>query len=474
MELFKLDLLESVSGLKEKKYSSMELVSSCLNRINSIDGKVKSFITVCGEESLVMAKHADEEISKNADIFSKNPLNGVPLAVKDNFLTNKVRTTASSKILENYIPPYDATVVTKLKNAGAIIIGKTNMDAWAHGSSTETSQFFTTRNPWDLNRLPGGSSGGSAAAVAADLVICSIGSETAGSVRQPAAWCGVTGLKPSYGVISRYGVIAMASSTDSPGPITKTVRDSKLIFEVLKGKDENDSTSVNFVPCYNKKNKKTNELTIGVPKEYFSDEIQREIKEAVLKAIDVLKTLGVKVKEISLLDPKYSIAIYTILQRAEVSSNLARYDGIRFGNDRTFFGDEAKRRIMLGTYVLSAGYYDAYYLNAQKARTLVCNDFDRAFKEVDLIISPSTPCTALPLGASKDSVMFGELQDVLVEASSIAGLPGLNIPCGFDDSGLPIGMQIIGPRFSEELILELGQKYQELTDWHKSKPTIED
>lgn len=469
MDLFKLNLSEAVFGLKEKKYSSMELVSSCLNRINLIDEKVKSFVTVCGEESLVKAKLADEEISKNPNVHLEKPLLGIPIAVKDNFLTSGIKTTASSKILENYVPPYDATVVTKLKKAGAIVIGKTNMDAWAHGSSTETSQFFTTRNPWNLDHLPGGSSGGSAAAIAADFAIGSIGSETAGSIRQPASWCGVTGLKPSYGVVSRYGVIAMASSTDSPGPITKTVTDSKLIFEILKGKDKNDATSVNFVPCYTKK---INELTIGVPKEYFSDDIQKEIKEAVLKAIDILNTLGIKVKEISLLDPKYSIAVYTILQRAEVSSNLARYDGIRFGNNRTFFGDEAKRRIMLGTHVLSAGYYDAYYLNAQKARTLVCNDFDRAFREVDLIVSPSTPCTALPLGASKDNAMFGELQDVLVEASSIAGLPGLNIPCGFDNIGLPVGMQIVGPRFSEETILELGQKYQQLTDWHLKRPEI--
>lgn len=469
MDLFKINLSEAISGLKEKKYSSAELVSSCLNRANSLDGKVKSFVTLCDEKSLIMAKQADEEISKNSDIYLEKPLLGIPIAVKDNFLTSGIKTTASSKILENYIPPYDATVVAKLKEAGAIIIGKTNMDAWAHGSSTETSQFFTTRNPWNLDRLPGGSSGGSAAAIAADFAIGSVGSETAGSIRQPASWCGVTGLKPSYGVVSRYGVVAMASSTDSPGPITKTVSDSKLIFEILKGKDENDATSVNFVPCYAKK---INELTIGVPKEYFSDNIQKEIKEAVLKAIDILNTLGIKVKEISLLDPKYSIAVYTILQRAEVSSNLARYDGIRFGNGRTFFGDEAKRRIMLGTHVLSAGYYDAYYLNAQKARTLVCNDFDRAFREVDLIISPSTPCTALPLGASKDSAMFGELQDVLVEASSIAGLPGLNVPCGFDGIGLPIGMQIVGPRFSEETILELGQKYQQLTEWHLKRPEI--
>jgi len=466
--LYKLTIEESLAGLKKKDFSSLELTQSCLERINEKDTKTKAFVTL-NEHSLEQAKKADEEISKNNNVFLEKKLIGIPLAIKDNFLTTGIRTTASSKVLEDYVPSYDATVVLKLKNAGAILIGKTNMDAWAHGSSTETSQFFTTHNPWNLNLLPGGSSGGSAAATAADLAIGAIGSETAGSIRQPASWCGVTGLKPSYGVVSRFGVIAMASSTDSPGPITKTVIDSQIIFESILGKDSLDATSVDFTINKIDGPKK---LTIGIPKEYFFAGLQDETKVAVQNAIKIFEKQGIEVKEISLLDPTYSIAVYTILQRAEVSSNLARYDGIRYGNARSFFGAEAKRRIMLGTYVLSAGYFDAYYLNAQKVRTLICEDFDKAFSQVDLIIAPTTPCTALPEGSTKDSFMFGELQDVLVEASSLAGLPGLSLPCGFDKENMPIGMQIIGPRFSELVILALGEKYQVLTDWHTRKPTL--
>ena len=468
--MFELTIEQLTSGLKERLFSSVELIKTYQERIRKNDDKIKSFVNL-SENCLEEAKKADEEIFKDANVFMRKKLIGIPLAVKDNFLTIGIKTTASSKVLEDYYPVYDATVVSRLKVSGSIILGKTNMDAWAHGSSTETSQFFTTHNPWNINRLPGGSSGGSAAAVVAGFIAGAIGSETAGSIRQPASWCGVTGLKPSYGVVSRYGVIAMASSTDSPGPITKSVKDAKIVFSTLIGRDPKDATSVDFSL---KEEKLPQNLTIGIPKEYFFAELQEDVSRKVFEAIETLKNTGLRVKEISLLDPKYSVADYTILQRAEVSSNLARYDGIRYGNDRSFFGDEARRRMMLGTYVLSAGYYDSYYLKAQKVRTIICHDFEKTFSEVDLIIAPTSPCTALPVGSSKGSSMFGELQDILVEASSLAGLPGLNIPCGFDKNGLPIGMQIIGPRFSESLILSLGEHYQSLTDWHKKKPKVED
>jgi aspartyl-tRNA(Asn)/glutamyl-tRNA(Gln) amidotransferase subunit A len=461
MELWQLTLKEARQGLEEKKFSSAELVKACIDRIKKVDKKVKAFITVCEEEAIRQAREADKN-------YQKLSLLGIPIAIKDNFCTKGIKTTAAAKVLENYFPPYEATVVRKLKEAGAVIIGKTNMDAWAHGSSTETSDFFTTRNPWDLERLPGGSSGGSAAAIAADLAVGAIGSETAGSIRQPAAWCGVVGLKPTYGRVSRYGLIAMASSLDCPGPMTKTTEDAKLIFEVICGKDEKDATSKENA----ERRMQNAELVIGVPKEYFLKEMQEEVKKKVGEAIMILEKLGFKIQAVSLLDPKYAIAAYTILQRAEVSSNLGRYDGIRYGNPRSSFGVEAKRRIMLGTYALSVGYYEAYYRQAQKVRSLICQDFAKVFRKVSLLAAPASPSVALPMGASQQSAMFGELQDVLFEASSLAGLPGLALPCGFSQRGLPIGMQLIGPRFSENLLLRVGQLYEQETGWYKIRPKI--
>ncbi|MBL7150319.1 Asp-tRNA(Asn)/Glu-tRNA(Gln) amidotransferase subunit GatA [Candidatus Microgenomates bacterium] len=474
MKLNQLTIKEAQKGLKEKKFSSQELVKACLKRIRKVDSKIKAFITVCEKEALKQAGKADKLINHQSSIINHQSLLGIPVAIKDNFCTKDVKTTASSRVLENYIPVFDATVVKRLKEAGAIIIGKTNMDAWAHGSSTEASDFYTTYNPWDLNRLPGGSSGGSAAAIIADQAIFAIGSETAGSIRQPASWCGVVGFKPTYGRVSRYGVIAMASSTDSPGPITKTVEDSALVLQVLAGKDELDATtSYEKVPNYPRDMKKrVGSLRIGVSEEYFVSGMEKEVSQKVKEAIKVLARLGAKIAKISLLDPKYSVAVYTVLQCSEVSSNLARYDGIRYGKDRTKFGEEAKRRIMLGTYTLSAGYYEAYYKKAQQARTLICKDFDKAFKKVDLIIGPTSPSTALSVGASKESAMFGELSDILLEPSSIAGLPGLNIPCGFSKGRLPIGMQIIGPKFSEDLLFRVGYAYEQATEWHKRKPKL--
>ena len=478
MDLNTFSIAQAKQRLKGKKFSSVELTKACLEQIKKHDKKINAFITVCEDSALHEAKKADKLISNlTIQQFNNYPLLGIPISVKDNFCTKNIRTTASSKVLDNFIPPYDATVVNKLKNAGAIIIGKTNMDAWAHGSSTETSDYGATRNPWNTDFLPGGSSGGAAASVAADEVIAGIGSETAGSIRQPASWCGVVGLKPTYGRASRYGLIAMASSLDSPGPITKIVEDSAMILQVLAGKDNLDATtSYKSVPNYLKNlNKSIKGIKIGVSEDYFEG-VDQEVKDKVQGAIKTLEKLGAKVKNIKLFPPKYAIAVYTILQRSEVSSNLARYDGIRYGNDRSYFGDEAKRRIMLGTYTLSAGYYDQYYNKAQKVRTLIIQDFEKAFNPstggVDVIIGPTSPSTALPLGSSKNHPMFGEMADVLVEPSSIAGLPGISVPCGFSKQGLPIGMQIIGPQFSEALILNVAYKYEQETEWHKQKPIL--
>jgi len=462
-KLNELTITEAREKIKSGEITITQLVKACLEQIRKTDDKIKAFVTVCEKEALATAKEYDQLLKHQPQITNHQPLFGIPIAIKDNFCTKGIKTTASAKILENFVPPYDATVVRKLKEAGAIIIGKTNMDAWAHGSSTETSDFFTTRNPHDLTRVPGGSSGGSAAAVAANQVVAAIGSETAGSIRQPAAWCGVVGLKPTYGRVSRWGLIAMASSLDCPGPITKTVADAALILEVLAGHDSKDATSSKkSVPSYSqllKNNFNPKKIKIGIPQEYFLPQMDQKVKEKIEEAIKKLEKMGFITKKINLLNPKYSIAVYTIIQRAEVSSNLARYDGIRYGLPRQYFGLEAQRRIMLGTHVLSAGYYDQYYTVAQKVRTLICQDFNRTFKEVDAIVAPTSPTTALKIGESAENPMFGEMQDVLVEASSLAGLPGVNINCGFVNN-LPVGMQIFAPQFKEELVLKIAYQYE--------------
>lgn len=469
MDLYKLTIRQASEGLKKREFSSEEITKSCLERIKSIEPKLNAFVTILEESAVNAANDADEQIASGVD----KPFLGVPFSIKDNFCTKDIRTTASSKVLDDFISPYDATVITKLKEAGIVMLGKTNMDAWAHGSSTETSDYGSTKNPWNTDFLPGGSSGGSAATIAADITIGSIGSETAGSIRQPASWCGVVGLKPTYGRVSRYGVIAMASSLDCPGPIAKTVEDSALVLNILAGIDKYDATtSPKPVEDYTKKlNKKIEGLTIGVSDDYFTG-VDEEVKLRVEEALKQLEKLGAKIKKIKLFDPKYAIAVYTILQRAEVSSNLARYDGIRYGSGRDKFGEEAKRRIMLGTYVLSAGYYDAFYSKAQKVRTVIVQDFDKAFKDVDVIIGPTSPSVALPLGSSKNHPMFGEMADILVEPSTIAGLPGISILCGCTKIGLPVGMQIIGPQFSESLILNVAYQYEQITSWHKEKPKL--
>ena len=453
-----LTITEAKEGLKSKKFSSVELTKACLERIKKLEGKINAFITVDTEEAIKTAKQADKELSSG----NKLPLLGIPIAVKDNFCTKDLRTTAASLVLEEFVPPYDATVVAKLRDAGAVILGKTNLDAWAHGSSTETSDFGPTKNPWNTNLLPGGSSGGSAAAVAANETIAAIGSETAGSICQPASWCGVVGLKPTYGRVSRYGLIAMASSLDRAGPLTKTVKDTAQILQVLAGRDELDATTLpKEVPSYlSGIDESIKGKTIGVSDDYFEG-VERETVEKVQESIKTLEKLGAKIKKLKLFEPKYAIAVYTILQRSEVSSNLGRYHGIKYGRDRSYFGSEAKRRIMLGTYALSAGYYDQYYKKAEKVRTLIVEDFIKAFKKVDLIVSPSTPSVALPLGSSINHPMFGEMADALMEPSSIAGLPSMNVPCGLTKDGLPIGFQFVGPQFSEKLLLNVAYKFEQ-------------
>jgi aspartyl-tRNA(Asn)/glutamyl-tRNA(Gln) amidotransferase subunit A len=465
-ELCFLTIQEALEGLKNKNFSSIDITKSCIERIKKYDKKVKSMVTTTFDLALKSAEEADQEIKNNSiEIFNTKPLLGIPYILKDNFSTKDIKTTASSKILENYYPPFESTVSLKLKNAGAILLGKANMDAFAHGSSTETSDFMKTANPWDLERVPGGSSGGSAAAVSANMCIFAIGSETAGSIRGPSAWCGVTGLKPSYGRVSRYGVIAMASSTDSPGPICKSVWDASYVLSVIAGHDVNDSTTVdNFVPKYQETN--FSKLRIGIPKSYFDVEMTLDTKNLTLKFIEKLKELGFEFVEIDLLNPKYSIGVYTIIQRSEVSSNLARFDGIRYGNDRESFGFEAKKRMFLGAHTLSSGYHDQYYLKAQKVRTLIIEDFNKAFESVDLIVSPTMPVTALKFGESDQNPLFGETMDILHEGSAVAGLCALSVPIGFSN-GLPVGAQLIAPRLDEEKLSYTGIQYQNNTDFHK-------
>lgn len=468
-DLYLLTLKEALNGLKENKFTSEDITNSYIERIKAEDSKVKAYLTLNFENAILEAKKADEIISeKGAAAFEEFPLLGIPYALKDNFSTKGIRTTASSKMLENYIPPFESTVSLKLKNAGAVLLGKTNMDAFAHGSSTETSDYLKTANPWDTTRVPGGSSGGAAAAVAANMCIFAIGSETAGSIRGPASWCGVSGFKPSYGRVSRYGVVAMASSTDQPGPIAKSIYDCAFILNIIAGQDNNDATTIhNEVPDYTKTNYQN--LTIGIPKSYFDIEMDEEVKKLTYEFIEKLKELGFKTKEIDLIAPKYSIGVYTIVQRSEVSSNLARLDGIRYGLTRDNFGFEAKKRMFLGAHVLSSGYHDKYYTKAQKVRTLIINDFEKAFEEVDLIVSPTMPITALKFGEGEKNPLFGEMMDVLHEGSAVSGLSAISLPIGFS-KGLPVGGQLIAPRVGEEKLAYAGILYQENTEFHKKFP----
>lgn len=460
MKLLGKTVVELRELLEKKEISGKELFDYFHKRIRKYNSSLNAFLTF-----------SDFDYLNNR---SEGNLSGIPLSVKDNFCTKGVRTTASSKVLNDFIPPYNATVIERLNKAGYQLLGKTNMDAWAHGSSTETSDYGPTKNPWDIARVPGGSSGGSSASVVAYLSPASIGSETSGSLRQPASWSGIVGLKPTYGRVSRYGIISMGSSFDCPGPLTRTVEDAAYLLEIFAGHDEYDATSSQRpVGTYTKSLKEKKVFTIGICEDYVKD-VEPEIKVKIEETIKLLEKLGHTVKKVKLIDPSYAISVYTILQRSEVSSNLGRYDGIRFGNDRTFFGEEAKRRIMLGTYTLSHGYYDAYYKKAQKVRTLIIEDFKKAFKDVDVILAPTTPMTALKIGEWEKYPFFGEVMDVLNNPAAVAGIPAINVPAGLDKNSLPIGIQFMGPHFAENEILNIAYQYEKETDFFRVTKKILD
>ena len=462
MKLNELTIKKAQEGLKDKKFSSTELVKSCLAQIKSQNREINALITICEKEALAQAKKADKEISEAKDVISKKPLLGIPLVIKDNFCTKGIKTTAGSKVLADFIPVYDATVVAKLKKAGAIILGKANMDAWAHGSSGENSDFGPTKNPYDKERVPGGSSSGPAVSVATNMALAATGSDTGGSIRLPASFCHVVGLKPTYGLVSRYGIIAMASSLDAIGHLTKTVEDSALILKITAGHDDFDATTPKIpVPDYEKNlGESIKGLKLGFPKEYFNTSLNEEIRKKVNKSLEQFRKLGVEVKEVSLPHTEYALAAYYIIQPSEVSSNLARYDGIRFGLGRENFGDEAKRRIMLGTYTLSSGYYKAYYLKAMQVRTLIKKDFDEVFKKVDVLLTPVSPTLPFKIGEKTTDPLQMYLSDIFTVTANLAGLPGLAIPSG-KVNNLPVGFQILGPQFSEEKLFQVGYQYEQ-------------
>lgn len=485
MKFQNLTIQEIRQKLDTGKLTSVELVRTCLKRIKATDHKLNAFITVCEDEALAAAAAADRQLAAGESKL----LTGIPIALKDIFNTIDVRTTCCSKILDNYISPYDATAVVKLREQGAIIIGKLNMDEFAMGSSNENSAAGAVSNPWDVERVPGGSSGGSAAAVAAGQVVATLGTDTGGSVRQPASHCGVVGLKPTYGRVSRYGVVAFASSLDQVGPLTGNVEDCAVILGVIAGYDSADSTSVDCpVPDY-LENLRAGVAgkKIGLPKEYFIDGLNPEIKHAVDAAIATYRQLGAEIIEVSLPHTAYSVASYYLIAVAEASSNLARYDGVRFGprcdtgegliemyqqTRATGFGDEVKLRIMLGTYALSSGYYDAYYLKAQKVRTLIREDFFNVFKQVDLLLAPVAPTPAFKIGTMGDDPLQMYLSDIFTIPTNLAGTCALSLPCGFSEGGLPIGLQLIGKPFAEAEILQAAYAFEAATDWNKRMPVL--
>lgn len=476
-------------GLEGGDFSSRELVQSALEEIARLDPSLHAFLHVDGERALAQAGEADERRKKKEGDVS---LLGLPIAVKDVLAVEGMPATAGSRILEGFVPPFTATSVKKLQQAGAIVIGKTNTDEFAMGSSTENSAYGRTMNPWDLTRVPGGSSGGSAAAVAARLVPAALGTDTGGSVRQPAAFCGVTGLKTTYGRVSRYGLIAFGSSLDTVGALAQNAEDAALIFSVMAGHDPLDATSAEApVPgrwssSRGAAYRDLRGLRVGVPKEYFISGIQPEVQEKTRAAIEEMKRLGAEVREVSLPHTEYALPVYYILAPAEASANLARFDGVRYGPrsdadtlwDVFFktrgekFGEEVTRRIMIGTYALSAGYYDAYYGQAQKVRTLIARDFDAAFADVDVIAAPTTPTTAFVAGAHADDPLAMYLEDVFTLPANLAGVPGVSFPVGFDSQGLPVGLQLLSPRFREDVILGAAHAYQQATDWHLQTPKL--
>ena len=485
MELYELTVHELMDKLNKKEITSEDITKSYVSRINEKEDNVEAFVTVLSEEAENKAKEIDQKIEKGE---ITNKLAGIPIGIKDNICTKGIKTTCASKMLEDFVSPYNATVMDKINAENLITIGKLNMDEFAMGGSTENSYFKKTKNPWNLNKVPGGSSGGSAAAVASQMVPWALGSDTGGSIRQPASFCGVVGLKPTYGLVSRYGLVAFASSLDQIGPITKDVRDSAILLNIIAGHDEKDSTSVDM-PKKDYEKALTGDikgLKIGVPKEFFGEGINKEVKESLKQAIETYKKLGAEVEEFSLDIAKYALATYYIIACAEASSNLGRFDGIRYTyRAKDFkdlkdlykktrsegFGAEVKRRIILGTYVLSSGYYDAYYKKAQQVRTLVMNEFNKGFEKYDVILTPTAPTVAFGIGEKSNNPLEMYLADICTVSINIAGLPGISVPCGIDSKGMPIGMQLIGNRFQEETILNAAYSFeQEYKFREKYKP----
>lgn len=487
MELHELTIGKAGELLAKKEISSVELTRALLARIDAIENNIGAYITVTDKEAIAAAENADKMISEGKGSL----LTGIPLAIKDLICTRGVRTTCASKILEHFVPPYDAFVIERLKENGTVIIGKSNMDEFAMGSSTEHSGFKITHNPWDLKHIPGGSSGGSAAAVAADMCIGALGSDTGGSIRQPASHCGVVGLKPTYGRVSRYGLVAFASSFDQIGPITKNVEDCAVIMNAICGYDKNDSTSVQKdVPDYTGFLKKGLEgMTIGIPQDYINIEgLDPDVAKTFEGAFSILEDLGVKTIEISLPHSKYSVAAYYIITPSEASSNLARYDGVKYGfrddekenlmemyrsTRQNGFGSEVQRRIILGTYALSAGYYDAYYRKASQVRTLITEDFTKAFELCDVIVSPVAPTPAFKIGEKSDDPLTMYLSDIYTLSANLAGIPGMSVPCGFSSQGLPIGLQLLGDHFEEGKLIQVGHQFEQAAGVFGKRPEIE-
>ena len=485
MDFHQLPIHELRSLLLSKQAGVEEVTKSYLDRIRSLDSRIGAYLALMADQALEDARAFD----RGERSLDCSEVAGVPIAIKDVLCTQSVRTTCGSRILEGFIPPYDAAVIERLKQAGAILIGKTNMDEFAMGSSCENSGFGPSRNPWDLERVPGGSSGGSAAAVAADLCAGSLGTDTGGSIRQPASFCGVVGLKPTYGRVSRYGLVAFASSLDQIGPITKDIQDAALLLGVIAGHDRRDSTSVNRpVPDYGKDlARSVRGLKLGIPREYFIEGMDAQVADTVRKAMQVLEGLGAELVDVSLPHTEYAVAAYYIIAPAEASSNLARYDGVKYGlrvpdskdlismyrqSRSRGFGPEVKRRIMLGTYVLSSGYYDAYYRKASQVRTLIRRDFEQAFERCDALMAPVAPIPAFRLGEKTDDPLQMYLSDAFTLPASLAGIPGLSVPCGFTEEGLPIGLQVLGPYFSEERILQVAYQFEQNTAHHLRKASL--
>lgn len=486
MELSKLTIHQLHELLIHKEVTSKEITEALFQRIREVDPKIQAYLLLTEEEAFRQAEEIDEKIRQGEEI---GELAGIPIALKDILCTKGIRTTCGSKILANYIPFYDATVIQKLKKEGAVFLGKLNMDEFAMGSSTENSGFQITRNPWSLERIPGGSSGGSAAAVAADECIAALGTDTGGSIRQPAACCGVVGMKPTYGRVSRYGLVAFASSLDQVGPITKDVTDCAIMMKGISGYDPLDSTSVpREVPDYKRfLIQDVKGIRIGIPKEYFIDGMDPEVERSILEAIELYRSWGAEIENISLPHTEYAVAVYYIICTAEASSNLARYDGVKYGfRSKDYedllemymetrargFGQEVKRRIILGTYVLSAGYYEAYYRKASQVRTLIRGDFEEAFRKVDVILSPTAPTPAFRIGEKVDKPLQMYLSDIHTIPVNLAGIPAISIPCGFSEGGLPIGLQLMGRHFDEGTLLRVAYTFEQNTDFHLKKPNL--